>query len=65
MIQNQPDTERSVNKLMAMTLDMISGSSYQWHWKRVIFHHTYVNTTGHDTDIALGAMVHGLVIGAP
>lgn len=45
-----------VNKLMAMTLDMIGGSSYLWHWKHVFFHHTYVNITGHDTDIALGAI---------
>jgi len=46
----------SVNQLMAMTLDMIGGSSYQWHWKHAIFHHTYVNIMGHDTDIAMGAI---------
>ena len=45
-----------VNKLMAMTLDLIGGSSYLWHWKHVIFHHTYVNVTGHDTDIDLGIL---------
>lgn len=45
-----------VNSLMARTLDVIGGSSYQWHWKHAIFHHTYVNITGHDTDIALGAI---------
>lgn len=43
-----------VNKLMAMTLDLIGASSYNWHWKHVAFHHTYVNITGHDTDIDLG-----------
>lgn len=43
-----------VNKLMSMTLDLIGGSSYLWHWKHAIFHHTYVNITGHDTDIELG-----------
>src|ERR1051325_4109005 len=42
-----------VNRLMARTLDVIGGSSYQWHWKHAIFHHTYVNITGHDTDIVL------------
>ena len=43
-----------VNKIMAMTLDMIGGSSYQWRWKHAVFHHTYVNITGQDTDIAVG-----------
>ena len=43
-----------VNKLMAMTLDLIGGSSYLWHWKHDVFHHTYVNITGHDADIDLG-----------
>jgi len=45
-----------VNKLMAMTLELIGGSSYLWHWKHVVFHHTYVNVTGHDTDIDLGIL---------
>ena len=43
-----------INKLMAMTLDLIGGSSYVWHWKHDVIHHTYVNVTGHDTDIDLG-----------
>jgi linoleoyl-CoA desaturase len=45
-----------VNKMMAMTLDVIGGSSYHWHWKHGIVHHTYVNITGHDTDIDLGGL---------
>ena len=45
-----------VNKMMAMTLDVIGGSSHHWHWKHVVFHHTYVNITGHDTDIELGGL---------
>jgi linoleoyl-CoA desaturase len=45
---------RWINKLMAMTLDMIGGSSYLWHWKHVVIHHTYVNVTGHDSDLNLG-----------
>lgn len=40
-----------VNQLMAMSLDLIGGSSYNWHWKHIVFHHTYVNITGHDTDL--------------
>ena len=43
-----------VNKLMAMTLDLVGGSSYVWRWKHVVFHHMYVNVSGHDTDIDLG-----------
>ena len=43
-----------VNKLMAMTLDLVGGSSYVWRWKHVVFHHMYVNLCGHDTDIELG-----------
>jgi linoleoyl-CoA desaturase len=43
-----------INKLMAMTLDLIGGSSYIWHWKHDVFHHTYVNIAGHDADIDLG-----------
>src|SRR5437870_6030510 len=31
-----------INKLMAMTLDVIGGSSYVWHWKHAVIHHTYV-----------------------
>jgi len=45
-----------VNKIMAKSLDFIGGSSYNWHWKHGVFHHTYCNITGHDTDIDLGAM---------
>src|SRR5262249_21751034 len=40
-----------VNKLAAMTLDLVGASSYFWHWKHDVIHHTYANITGHDTDI--------------
>ena len=43
-----------INKLMAMTLDLIGGSSYLWHWKHVASHHIYSNITGHDADVELG-----------
>ncbi|MGH8414565.1 MAG: fatty acid desaturase family protein [Gammaproteobacteria bacterium] len=43
-----------INKFMAMTLDLVGGSSYIWRWKHVVFHHMYVNINGHDTDIDLG-----------
>ena len=40
-----------INRLMAMSMDLIGASSYVWHWKHVVVHHTYVNITGHDADI--------------
>ena len=43
-----------VNRLMAMTMDLIGASSYVWRWKHVVIHHTYVNITGHDADIDVG-----------
>jgi linoleoyl-CoA desaturase len=43
-----------VNRLMALTMDLLGGSSYLWHWKHAVFHHSYVNIAGHDTDIDLG-----------
>jgi linoleoyl-CoA desaturase len=43
-----------VNKMMALTLDLVGGSSYLWHWKHNVIHHTYVNITGHDNDVDLG-----------
>ena len=45
-----------VNKLMALTLDLIGGSSYLWHYKHGVYHHTYVNITHEDTDIDLGML---------
>lgn len=44
----------SINKLAAMSLDLIGGSSYLWHCKHVVIHHTYVNVTGYDSDLNLG-----------
>ncbi len=43
-----------VNKTMALTLDLMGGSSYLWDWKHNSIHHTYTNITGHDDDIDLG-----------
>ncbi len=47
----------SINKLAAWTLDLIGASSYLWYWKHAIFHHTYVNVTGQDTDIDVGNLI--------
>ncbi len=45
-----------VNKLAAMSLDILGGSSYYWARKHNTIHHTYANITGHDDDIELGML---------
>jgi len=45
-----------VNRTMAMTLDLVGGSSYFWRWKHNVFHHTFVNVMGYDTDINLAGL---------
>ncbi|MFN0050596.1 MAG: fatty acid desaturase family protein [Planctomycetales bacterium] len=45
-----------INRLMARSLDLMGGSSYIWHWKHAVLHHTYANITDHDTDIDLGPL---------
>ncbi len=47
---------RWINRLMALALDMVGGSSYIWQWKHARFHHTWVNVAGHDSDIDLGVL---------
>ena len=43
-----------VNKVMALTLDLMGGSSYLWDWKHNSIHHTYPNIEGQDDDINVG-----------
>ena len=45
-----------INKLAGMSLDLIGASSYLWYWKHGIFHHTYCNVQGHDTDIDVSGL---------
>lgn len=45
-----------VNKLMALTLDLVGASSYFWHYQHGVFHHTYTNVKGHDPDVDLGIL---------
>jgi linoleoyl-CoA desaturase len=40
-----------VNGAMARTFDLMGGSSYIWHWKHNVFHHSYPNIVGADEDI--------------
>jgi linoleoyl-CoA desaturase len=45
-----------VNRLAALSLDMIGGSSYIWKIRHNIIHHTYTNIVGVDSDIDLGPL---------
>jgi linoleoyl-CoA desaturase len=43
-----------INKLMALSLDLLGGSSFVWARKHNSIHHSYTNITEHDDDINLG-----------
>jgi linoleoyl-CoA desaturase len=45
-----------VNKMMALSLDLLGGTAYFWHYKHNIAHHTHPNVEGHDDDINLGVL---------
>jgi linoleoyl-CoA desaturase len=47
---------RWVNKLTAMTMDLLGASSYLWDHKHNTIHHTYANIANHDDDIDVGWM---------
>jgi linoleoyl-CoA desaturase len=40
-----------VNRIMGAALDLLGASSYMWHWKHNIFHHTFTNIEGADHDL--------------
>jgi linoleoyl-CoA desaturase len=46
-----------VNSLLALGLDLLGGSSYVWHWKHNVHHHTNPNLVGHDSDIDIQPLV--------
>lgn len=45
------------NRAMALTLDVLGGSSYLWHWKHNIQHHSNPNVAGLDVDIDIEPFV--------
>lgn len=45
------------NRLSALTLDLMGGSSYMWHFKHNILHHHYTNVEGVDDDLEAGVML--------
>ena len=45
-----------VNRMMSLTLDLLGGTAYFWHFKHNIAHHTHPNIAGQDDDISLGIL---------
>jgi linoleoyl-CoA desaturase len=45
-----------INKLAAVTMDLVGSSSYLWFWKHSVIHHRFVNIRGYDNDIEIGAL---------
>jgi len=43
--------KKSINTIMAHTLNFLGGSALFWHQKHVMNHHTYTNIEGFDDDI--------------
>jgi linoleoyl-CoA desaturase len=42
---------KAVNRMAALTLNMLGGSAFMWNIKHNMLHHTYTNIEGHDDDI--------------
>jgi linoleoyl-CoA desaturase len=53
---NAYSRHRWINRIMAMTVDLIGASSYLWSWKHNRIHHSYTNIAHYDTDIDLGIL---------
>jgi linoleoyl-CoA desaturase len=46
----------AVNKVAALSLNLLGGDAYFWRYKHNIAHHSYPNVTGSDDDIRLGPL---------
>lgn len=49
-------SSKVVNRMMASALDLVGGSSYFWHWKHNVLHHSFPNIAGADDDINVGPL---------
>jgi linoleoyl-CoA desaturase len=49
-------SSRRLNRVMALTLDLLGGSSYVWKHKHNVLHHTWPNVAGVDDDIDTGGL---------
>lgn len=45
---------RWLNKAAALSLNLLGGAAYFWHFKHNIAHHTFTNVTGFDDDFNVG-----------
>jgi linoleoyl-CoA desaturase len=45
-----------INKAMALSLDLLGGTAYFWHYKHNLAHHTHPNIAGQDDDINVGIL---------
>ena len=43
-----------INKAAALSLNLMGGCAYFWHFKHNIAHHTFTNVTGSDDDFNVG-----------
>ena len=43
-----------VNRVMALSLELLGGSSYVWKWKHNVIHHIHPNLGGIDDDLEVG-----------
>jgi linoleoyl-CoA desaturase len=46
----------ALNKLAALSLNLLGGDAYFWRYKHNIAHHTYPNISGADNDINMGPL---------
>jgi linoleoyl-CoA desaturase len=47
-------SHRWLNKFAALSLNLVGGCSYFWHYKHNIAHHSFTNVTGSDDDFNVG-----------
>jgi linoleoyl-CoA desaturase len=45
-----------VNRLMGLTIDLVGGTAFFWHYKHNLAHHTHTNIVGQDDDISMGVL---------
>ncbi|MBL0105168.1 MAG: acyl-CoA desaturase [Bacteroidetes bacterium] len=45
-------SSKTMNRIAALTLNLLGGSSFMWNIKHNMLHHTWTNIEGHDDDIA-------------
>jgi len=41
----------NVNYMMSLSLNLVGGSTINWHWQHNVLHHTYTNINDYDEDI--------------